>query len=268
MQHLTDLRGKVAVITGGASGIGYAIAERLGREGARIVLTDIEQKALATKVTDLRALGVEAIGVVTDVSDASAVAALADKAWDAFGSVDILANNAGVVTYGPTQSATLDDWDWLIRVNLWGPIHGVNQFLPRMIAQKSPAHVLFTSSFAGVVPNRNLGVYNVTKAGVVSLAESLAKDLRETAIGVSVLCPMLVDSNIRSSARNYPIRQGNMSAPRGQPREGRSLSAAATAELVLRGIRSRRLFIHTHREGEQFFNARAAKISQEFAAAL
>jgi NAD(P)-dependent dehydrogenase (short-subunit alcohol dehydrogenase family) len=174
---MQDLEGKVAVITGGASGIGFATARSLARKRVKVVLADIERAALDEAVVALQGVGADVVGVRTDVGDKASVEALADQSWSRFGSVHILFNNAGVAVAGPTQSATHADWEWSIRVNLWGPIHGVEAFVPRMIAQKQGGHVLFTASFAGLVPNRNLGPYCVTKFGVVALAECLSKDL-------------------------------------------------------------------------------------------
>ncbi|MEQ8660673.1 MAG: SDR family NAD(P)-dependent oxidoreductase, partial [Gammaproteobacteria bacterium] len=174
---MNDFKGKVAVITGGASGIGLAVARALGAAGARLVLADIEQPALDNAVAALGDTGTAAIGVVTDVASRDAVDNLAARAWDTFGAVDIVMNNAGVAVFGPTQDMTHTDWQWSIDVNLWGCIHGVEAFVPRMIAQGTGGHVLFTASFAGLVPNRELGPYNVTKAAVIALAESLRKDV-------------------------------------------------------------------------------------------
>lgn len=271
---MQDFRDKVAVITGGASGIGLAVAEALGKEGAKLVLADIEQGALDRAVASLRGKGVTVEGVRTDVGDRASVQVLADRAWAAFGAVHIVMNNAGVVVFGPTQEMTNADWEWSIRVNQWGAIYGVEAFVPRMIAQGQGGHVLFTASFAGLVPNRELGPYNVTKAAVVALAESLRKDVAQHGIGVSVLCPMRVTSNIDFSARNRPEELGGANANRTYTEEeranlaGRMLSAEDTARLVLDGIRRNAPYLHTHKEAEAFFRARADKILAAFANAL
>jgi NAD(P)-dependent dehydrogenase (short-subunit alcohol dehydrogenase family) len=269
-----DFRDKVAVITGGASGIGLATAQALAKLGARIVLADIEDGALKSATSDLLSDGAKAIGVRTDVSERGSVEALADKSWSEFGRVDILFNNAGVAVFGPTQTMTHADWDWSIRVNLWGPIHGVEAFTPRMIADRRGGHVLFTASFAGLVPNRELGPYCVTKFGVVALAECLHKDLRSEEIGVSVLCPMRVTSRIDYSFRNRPDQLGGPSANRTYTEEeraslqGRELSAAEVADLVVDAIRENRLYVHTHREAQQYVKRRWERIDAEFGYAL
>jgi len=269
---VTDFTGKVAVITGGASGIGFALAQALGREGAKLVIADIEAGALEASVRRLGEAGCDAIGVRTDVGDRASVQALADRAWERFGAVHVLANNAGVATFGPTQAASHEDWLWSMRVNLWGPIHGVEAFVPRMVEQGAGGHVLFTASFAGLVPNRELGPYNVTKAGVVALAESLRKDLRGTDIGVSVLCPMRVTSNIDHSYRNRPEELGRNTTTYSPEDlaalQGRTLAPEAVATLVVGAIRRNQLYIHTHKEAEPLVRGRAERIGAAFDQAL
>jgi NAD(P)-dependent dehydrogenase (short-subunit alcohol dehydrogenase family) len=270
---MQDLRDKVAVVTGGASGIGFAVAQALGREGARLMLADIDASQLDEAVRRLKAAGVETEGLATDVSRKHEVERLADLAFDRFGAVHILMNNAGVAVFGATQDMTHEDWMWCINVNLWGPIHGVESFVPRMIAQGTGGHVLFTSSFAGLVSNRDLGAYNVTKAGVVALAESLRKDAAKAGIGVSVLCPMRVATNIANCHLHRPQDLGGAGTstfPTDErvDVEGRVLSAEAVADLVLDAIRKNQLYIHTHKEAEKFVRTRADRIAAAFASAL
>ena len=273
-EGMSDFSGKVAVITGGASGIGLAVAEALAREGARLVLADIEQGALDAAVQALSDAGAEVIGVRTDVADRASVQALAERTWQRFGAAHILFNNAGVAVFGPTQDMSHQDWLWSINVNLWGPIHGVEAFVPRMVEQGEGGAVLFTASFAGIVPNRDLGPYNVTKAGVVALAESLRKDLRGTGIGVSVLCPMRVVTNIDQSARNRPAALGSGGVAETYSDEdraalqGRTLTTAPVAELMLEAMRRNQLYVHTHREAEALFHGRAERIEAAFRYAL
>jgi NAD(P)-dependent dehydrogenase (short-subunit alcohol dehydrogenase family) len=212
---MDTLHGKGAVITGGASGIGLATARLLGQYGSRVVLADVEPAALSAAVDDLTRSGIEAHGVVCDVRDLSSVEELARRSFSLLDTVDIVFNNAGVAIGGPVVEMSHDDWRWVIDVNLWGPVHGVEAFLPRMIEQGSGGHVLFTSSFAGLVPNIGLGPYCVTKYGVVALAEVLARELREHDIGVSVVCPMRAATNIGASERNRPAgvrRAGRLAA--------------------------------------------------------
>jgi NAD(P)-dependent dehydrogenase (short-subunit alcohol dehydrogenase family) len=271
---MQELAGKVAVITGGASGIGLATARALAGERVKLVLADIEQGALDGAVASLQDAGADAIGIRTDVGDKAAVDALADASWSRFGSVHIVFNNAGVAVTGPTQEATHADWEWSIRVNLWGPIHGVEAFVPRMIAQRQGGHVLFTASFAGLVGNRHLGPYCVTKFGVVALAECLHKDLREHDIGVSVLAPMRVSTLIDMSHRNRPAEFGGPSTASFLSEEdkatlsGRELPVEPVGDLVVAAIRRNDLYIHTHKEAREFLRRRSERLDAAFAHAL
>jgi NAD(P)-dependent dehydrogenase (short-subunit alcohol dehydrogenase family) len=271
---MEQLKDKVAVITGGASGIGFATAQALAREGTKLVLADIEQSALDKAVASLANAGAQVIGCQTDVGDRVAVEALADAAWSRFGAVHVVFNNAGVAVFGPTQEMTHADWEWSIRVNLWGPIHGVESFVPRMIAQKQGGHLLFTASFAGLVPNRELGPYCVTKFGVVALAECLQKDLKAHDIGVSVLCPMRVTTNIDESFRNRPVELGGPKANRTYSDEekaqlaGRELRVEPVADLVVDAIRTNALYIHTHKEAREFVRRRFERMDAAFDRAL
>lgn len=267
---MKDFQQKVAVITGGASGIGYSTAQALAREGAKLVLADVEEEVLERGTRQLREAGADVIGVLTDVGEKAQVEALAEQAWGRYGRVDIVFNNAGIALGGATQDASHADWEWSIRVNLWGPIHGVEVFVPRMIAQREGGHVLFTASFAGLASNRNLGPYCVTKFGVVALAECLQKDLREHGIDVSVLAPMRVTSNIDFSKRNRPAALGGPSNEALFSKEeleqlsGREISSESVAELVLAGMRRGDLYIHTHAEAKPFLRRRWERMDAAF----
>lgn len=270
---LQDFRDKVAVITGGASGIGWAVAQALARNGAHLVLADVDERPLALAVGALRANGTQVVGIRTNVARAEDMEALAESAWARFKAVHLVMHNAGVALFGPTQAMSANDWAWAIDVNLWGPIHGVRAFVPRMLAQGDAGHHVFTASFAGLVPNRELGPYNVTKAGVVALAESLRKDLRGSAIGVSVLCPMRVTSNIDHSYRNRPPERGGTivntyTSDEKAALQGRTLEAPDVAQLVLDGIRRDQLYIHTHQEAKALFRSRSERILSDFRTAL
>jgi NAD(P)-dependent dehydrogenase (short-subunit alcohol dehydrogenase family) len=271
---MQELKGRTAVITGGASGIGLATARSLAREGVKLVLADIEQTRLSEAVAGLKADGAEAVGIVTDVTDKPSVESLADQAWSRFGAVHIVFNNAGVAVFGPTQSNTHADWQWIMNVNVWGPIHGVEAFVPRMIEQKQGGHVLFTASFAGLVSNRSLGPYSVSKAAVVSLAECLAKDLRDDGIGVSVLCPMRVTTKIDESYRNRPAELGGPEThtvyedKESGSLEGRTLPVGPVGDLVVDAIRRNALYIMTHKETEAYVKRRFDRIAEAVAYAL
>jgi NAD(P)-dependent dehydrogenase (short-subunit alcohol dehydrogenase family) len=226
---MRDLTGRVAVVTGGASGIGRGMAEAFAARGMKIVLADIEEEPLEASVRALRNLGAEAHGVRCDVSDAASVEMLRDEALAQCGAVHVLCNNAGVAGSGgaATWEAPPEEWDWVLGVNLMGVIHGIRAFLPAMIEQAVPGHVVNTSSMAGLI--HGAGIYGVSKHAVVALSESLWSELRARgpAIGVSVLCPGWVRTRIMESERNRP------EAPRPDPGE-----RAAEVEMM-RGIIAR-----------------------------
>jgi NAD(P)-dependent dehydrogenase (short-subunit alcohol dehydrogenase family) len=202
---MENLRGKVAVITGGASGIGKAVAVRTAAEGMKLVLADIEEPALEATASALTAEGADVLAVVTDVSDASSVQALRDRALQHFGAVHLVHNNAGVGVGGPIWEVTEEEWRWILGVNLWGVVHGISAFVPVLLEQ-GEGHVVNTASIAGLSSTPGLGPYTATKHAVVAISESLFKDLRAAGapIGVSVLCPGFVQTGIAQSDRNRP----------------------------------------------------------------
>jgi NAD(P)-dependent dehydrogenase (short-subunit alcohol dehydrogenase family) len=204
---MKDFQDKIAVITGAASGIGKAVAEKCVREGMKVVLADIEDAALERTVKEFRAIGADALlAVKTDVSKAAQIEALAEKTLHHYGAVHFVFNNAGVAVGGPIWEHSYHDWDWIMGVNLWGVIYGVKTFVPIMLQQDSEAHMVNTASLAGLMTSSRLGAYHVTKHGVVALSESLYLGLREqnAKIGVSVLCPGWVSTKIHESERNRP----------------------------------------------------------------
>jgi NAD(P)-dependent dehydrogenase (short-subunit alcohol dehydrogenase family) len=253
----------VAVVTGGASGIGRALAEAFAREGAHVVVADIDVHGARETADTLQSRGSKALGVRVDVSDLAQVRALADRAFDAFGAVHVLCNNAGVAAWGGLEAATHRDWQWVLGVNLWGVIHGLEAFLPRMIAQRQPGHIVNTASMAGLVATQGLGVYNTSKYAVVGLSETLVKDLKPYNIGVSVLCPMGVATRIRKSERNRPRELRNESEV-SEPVElmGRTLQPELVADMVLAAIRHNRLYVITHDEGLGALRRRFERLEQ------
>ncbi len=262
-----ELAGKIAVITGGASGIGLATAHSLAARGVKIVLADIEQDALDNTVSALSAKQVDVIGVQTDVTKKHAVEALADASWAHFGGVDILFNNAGVSLAGPTQDMTHADWQWSLDVNLWGPIHGVEAFARRMIAQDRGGQILFTASIAGLTAFPDMGPYCVAKYGVVALAECLRMDLKRFNIGVTVLCPMVVKTRIFEAERNRPRELGGPNAGHSsqsyaeQGVYGREVSVESVGELVVEGIIANAPYLHTHPESRDAIRKRFDRIA-------
>ena len=199
------LEGQVAVVTGGASGIGRAMAERFAAAGMKIVLADIEASVLDSTAKEMRDAGADVLTQQTDVSDGAAVDSLAANTLDHFGAVHIVCNNAGVATAGPVWTMTQADWEFTIGVNLWGVIHGIRAFTPALLEQNE-GHFVNTASMAGLVSMPNMGAYNVTKQGVVAITETLFEDLRAAGsdVGASVLCPAFVNTKIWDSQRNRP----------------------------------------------------------------
>ena len=271
---MDTFEGKGAVVTGGASGIGFATAKQLGAKGARIVLADVDGVALEAAVAQLRAAGITADGVVCDVSLLESVQALADESFRRLGAVHLVFNNAGVAVGGPVVEMTHQDWRWVIDVDLWGPIHGVEAFLPRMVEQGEGGHVLFTASFAGLVPNVGLGPYCVAKYGVVALAEVLSRELREHGIGVSVLCPMRVATNIGSSERNRSDDYGGPDSasgllPQGEDNDalaGRVLDVDDVAAFTIDAVINERLYVLPHEESRVAIRRRFERIDRTFEA--
>ena len=259
-----DLRGKTAVITGGASGIGRALTLRFAREGANVVTADLDAAGMEAVAAEARGLGVKAVTVETDVSDLAPVQALAARAFEAFGAVHVLCNNAGVAAWGGLESASHRDWQWVLGVNLWGVIHGVEAFVPRMIARGEPGHIVNTASMAGLIASKGLGVYNTSKYAVVGLSETLAKDLKPYRIGVSVLCPMGVETRIRESERNRPAALRNDRTAGGEPVEliGRYLAPDVVADMVLAAIRANELYVITHDEALEPLRRRAERLER------
>jgi NAD(P)-dependent dehydrogenase (short-subunit alcohol dehydrogenase family) len=253
---MEDLGGKVAVITGGASGIGRAVAERAAAEGMRLVLADIEEGPLQQTVDDLTGAGAEAIGVRTDVADRASVEALRDRALDRFGAVHLVHNNAGIGLGGPIWEVTEEDWRWILGVNLWGVIHGVATFTPLLLEQ-GEGHIVNTASIAGLIVAPFLGPYNATKQAVVAISETLFKDLQTIAapVGVSVLCPGFVQTRIAESDRNRPDW-----APEGdtmgaaevqgvvQNLVDGGIAPATVADRVIDAVRTNTFYILTHPE--------------------
>jgi NAD(P)-dependent dehydrogenase (short-subunit alcohol dehydrogenase family) len=264
---------RATVITGGANGIGFATAREFARRGARVMLGDIDRSALDDAVAILRADGVDAYGVVCDVRKLDDVERLADEAFRVFGDVHVVFNNAGIAYAGPIVDTSHDDWRFVIDVDLWGPIHGVEAFLPRLIAQGGERHMVFTSSFAGLIPNVGLGPYCVAKYGVVALAETLAREARPNGIGVSVLCPMIVETNLLANTER--VRSADYGPATPSPAETvQQLASAPTDDSVLNvedvarltadAILANRLYVLPHRAARDSIRRRFERIDRTF----
>ncbi|MBI5880371.1 MAG: SDR family NAD(P)-dependent oxidoreductase [Chloroflexi bacterium] len=266
---MQELRNKVAVITGGASGIGRALADRALEEGMRIVLADVELGALDRAAGELKNAGADLLAVRCDVSQAEAVDDLSKRTLDRFGAVHLLFNNAGVGSGGPIWEQSLDDWKWVLGVNLMGVVHGIHAFVPIMLAQNEPSHIVNTASMAGLVTSPGMGAYNVSKHGVVTLSETLSLELaeRNAPIKVSVLCPGWINTRIAEADRNRP------GGPSGDDRSrmnaairqaiAHGLPAAQVADLVFAAVRSGKFYILTHPNWKPLIRQRMQAILDE-----
>lgn len=250
-------QGDVAVITGAGSGIGRALALRAAASGMRVVAADVEQPRLDETVAMITADGGTAIGVQTDVSVAESVAELAAQAFETFGGVQLLCNNAGVFSGGLLWERTVADWNWVMGVNLYGIVHAINAFVPRMIAAGHPAHIVNTASMGGLITNGYSGPYYASKFAAVGVSECLAHDLRGagTSIGVSVLVPSLIATSIGSSDRNRPERWIDRGRERGADEEfvvaaltdstAGGMPPAQVAEIVFAAVAADQFWIPT-----------------------
>jgi NAD(P)-dependent dehydrogenase (short-subunit alcohol dehydrogenase family) len=274
---MKEFQGKVAVVTGAASGIGRGLAKRCAQEGMKVVLADIEEQALMRASQELKAAGAQVLAVQTDVSKILDVEALAHKTMATYGAVHLLFNNAGVGAGTIIWESTLADWEWTMGVNLWGVIHGIRTFVPLMLEQQTEGHIVNTASIAGLTSGPGLGIYKVTKHGVVTLSETLYHELawRGAHIKVSVLCPGFVSTQIMDSARNRPVQFQN------EPTEERmspdseamvqfmrqaveaGMPTHQVAGIVFQAIRDENFYILTHPELKEAIRVRMEDILQE-----
>lgn len=274
---MKEFKDKVAVITGAASGIGRAIAERCVQEDMKVVLADIEEKALTKAEEEMKEMGASVLAVLTDVSEAGDVELLAQRTLDVFGSVHLLFNNAGVSAVTSIWESTLADWEWVMGVNLWGVIHGVRTFVPIMLKQDTEGHIVNTASMAGLMSYPGDGIYKVTKHGIVTLSETLYHELaqQEAKIKVSVLCPAFVRTQFSDAERNRPVALQN--PPKEEPpspedvmryqawyravQEG--MPPQQVADCVFQAIRDEKFYILTHPETKQVIQLRMEDILHE-----
>jgi NAD(P)-dependent dehydrogenase (short-subunit alcohol dehydrogenase family) len=251
---MIEFSGGVAVVTGAASGIGLGMARAFARKGMRLVVADIESDALALAADGLRADGAEVIAERVDVSDAAALERLADVAYERFGQVTVLCNNAGVIENNlPTWEYSLADWDWVLGINLMGVVHGIRAFVPRMLDGGVAGHVVNTASFGGLISGTANPIYIVSKHAVVALSENLYNDLvvRDSKIKVSVLCPGWVRTGIVDSDRNRdnaPALTEKLARTRERFQAGLNtgIETDAVGAMVVDAITQERFYIHTH----------------------
>ena len=266
------LEGRAAVVTGAGSGIGRELAIACAREGMDVLLADIDEAGMRETRAAIEPLGFRVDAMRCDVSKAPEVEALAERAWQRFGAVHLLFNNAGVAVAGPVWAATLEDWKWTLDINLMGVVHGVRSFVPRMLEQGGDGHIVNTASVAGLVDIPGSAVYCVSKHGVVALSECLFHDLRvaRSSIGVSVLCPAYVNTGIGDSTRHRPqelAATNPLAAPyeaavRDALRSAR-LTAADIARATLDAVKAGRFYIVTHAKIKPAIEARMRDILED-----
>ncbi|MBK8064425.1 MAG: SDR family NAD(P)-dependent oxidoreductase [Betaproteobacteria bacterium] len=272
---MKNLQGKVAVVTGGASGLGRAMALAFARKGMQVAIADLETAKIEATVAELQALGVRALGARTDVSSGEEVDALAERVVMELGGVHLVCNNAGVVPLGLAWESTVADWQWILGVNLWGVINGLRAFAPRLIAQDE-GHIVNTASVAGLINPPGSAAYNVSKHAVVSLTETLYHDLalRKSRVGCSVLCPAYVPTGIADSERNRPGALANAGAQKSAETlatermlrkavNSGKLSADDVAAAVLAAVEDERFYILTHARIKGAIQARMDDILAE-----
>jgi NAD(P)-dependent dehydrogenase (short-subunit alcohol dehydrogenase family) len=256
---MRELADKTAFVTGGASGIGLALGRAFAEAGMQVMLADIESEALAAAVKSLHNFGPDVRGVTCDVTDPGSVEGAAKAAYEAFGNVHVVCNNAGVAGGSGIDDISLDDWRWVLDVNVMGVVHGIRTFLPHIRAHGEGGHFVNTASMAGMVSGLGFSPYSASKFAVVTMSEGLAMHLKPLGIGVSVLCPGWVRTRINESARNRSQRYGSGRAP--EPgtwaselmahiaeRVQSGLDPAEVAALVLAAIREDELYVFTHPE--------------------
>lgn len=265
------LYGKTAFVTGGASGIGFALGRAFAQEGMKVMLADIEADALADAVKRLKDAGADVLGVACDVADPVSVERAAQASYDAFGKVHVVCNNAGVAGGGGIDEISLDTWRWVLDVNVMGVLHGVRTFLPHIRAHGEGGHIVNTASWAGMQSGLGFGPYTASKFAVVAMSEGLANQLKPLGIGVTVLCPGYVRTRISQSGRNRQAVYGRTQPPTPESPAGlftaqiaecvqSGLDPSEVAARVLKAISENELYVFTHPEMRTEFEERVTSI--------
>jgi|TARA_B100000809_G_scaffold30267_2_gene26261 NADP-dependent 3-hydroxy acid dehydrogenase YdfG len=278
---MRNITGKVAFITGGASGMGLAMARSFAAAGMKVAIADIEQDALDRVKAEFDASNAEVITLQVDVTDRAAMEAAADATEAAFDKVHVLVNNAGVAVGGSLDQMSYEDWDWVMGVNLDGVVNGLQAFVQRIKAHGEGGHVVNTASLAGHFAIPGLGIYTATKYAVVGISETLRADLKQHDIGVSVLCPGVVNTNIFDSGRNRPshlqgetdtakmVLSEDVAGPEQEQRltemMAKALDPAVVGDMVLHSIQEDEFYIFSHPELEPMVSGRAAEVTDAFA---
>jgi NAD(P)-dependent dehydrogenase (short-subunit alcohol dehydrogenase family) len=259
------LGGRVAVITGGASGIGRACALAMAAKGAEVVVADRNQERLEEAVEEVSRLGGRALGVLCDVSRDADVDELAGRTLREMGRVDLLMNNAGVVVGGPPERVPMEDWRWIVDVNLLGPVRGVRAFLPRML-ERGSGYIVSTASFAGLVAHNPMTIpYDMTKHGVVGLSAGLALYARPKGIGVSVLCPGYVATNLAESYRFHGLEEPSPAPGERAGMPDATVTPEEVAQKVVEGVEQERFLIFTQPEHARIWARRAQDVDAHIA---
>lgn len=266
---MDEFQGSTAVVTGGGSGIGAGMCRVFARTGMNIVVADTDLEAARTVAEEIRSSGGAATAIGVDVSDRTSVVDLAAAATNAYGRVSVLCNNAGVSLRRRGIHATHEDWTWMVGVNLWGAIHGIETFLPAMLDSDEPSHIVNTSSINGIVPSGYSAMYSTTKFGLVGLTETMRNELAGTNVGMSVLCPGMVRTRLSDAERTRPATLPAPSdppphVPSSSPEFSPALDPDVVGEMTLQGIRDDALYIFTDMKTRDLIRAHHERMMQHF----
>tara|TARA_B100000029_G_scaffold457628_2_gene486489 strand:- start:1112 stop:1939 length:828 start_codon:yes stop_codon:yes gene_type:complete len=269
---MRDLKDKVAVITGGGGGIGRALALAFAAEGMHIALADVEEEPLAAVASEVEQMGVQCSTSVIDVTDLTSMQTFANNVVKELGGAHVICNNAGVVTMRKAQDMSPSDWDWVVGVNLYGVINGIQAFLPKMVEQAEGGHIVNTASIAGLVPEATPGIlsYTASKYGVTGLTESMRLDLEQYNIGCTVVCPGGVATRIVEAGRNRPEEYGGPEQPNldvmgsGKSVPQEMITPEILAQMILRAIHENELYVLSHPETQPAVEERFKELLAAF----